>query len=672
MLIGLGGCGNSSRPAISVSLSPSSSTAIDQSQSITITATVANDASGQGVTWSLSGPGTLKQNGSLTPNVSSATYVSPTGIITTSEQATVTATSVADAKTNASMTITVNPQPVVPFQTLPDGTVGTSYSQQISLTGGTAPFQWSVYDGPIITGWRVGGSVPDGLKLDPTTGMITGTPTAAGTWNFEATATDASDVLAFNSLSIRINPASTAKENPIPFLNQSLSPSAVSPGSSGLTLKVGGSNFISGATIDFDGSPLTTTYVDSEHLSASVPATDVASAKTASITVVNPTPGGGSSNPVYFQVGVPESTVSFANAPGSPLPISEALGIAAADLNQDGKPDLVIAAGEKMYVMLGKGDGTFTPASNSPFPVPSPPYEDGASPYTGPAIAVGDFNHSGHPGLAVGMYQNEAAAILIGKGNGTFATSTAAFADSQGMPTFGVEAADFNADGNLDLALINDFLGPSPVVLGYSDGAFNAAGNLTTQRFPMGAAVGDFNGDGWLDVAVAAGGTTKYPDSGVAVSVGSGDGTFTSAIGSPFLLGKNLSAIVAGDFNGDGKLDLAVTDADTNSVYILLGNGDGTFQTPITIPVGNDPDAIVAGDFNNDGKLDLAVANYNDNTVTLLLGNGDGTFTQAPGSPYAVGKGPDAIAAADFNGDGKLDLAVVNSTDGTVSILLQQ
>ncbi len=128
--------------------------------------------------------------------------------------------------------------------------------------------------------------------------------------------------------------------------------------------------------------------------------------------------------------------------------------------------------------------------------------------------------------------------------------------------------------------------------------------------------------------------------SGLSVSLGNGDGTFTSPNGSPIPLGQSLSAIVAVDFNGDGKLDLAVTDSAGNAAIILLGNGDGTFGAPNTIPVGNQPEALVAADFNNDGKLDLAVANYGDGTITLLLGNGNGTFTEAAGSPYAVGHTP--------------------------------
>lgn len=318
--------------------------------------------------------------------------------------------------------------------------------------------------------------------------------------------------------------------------------------------------------------------------------------------------------------------------------------------------------------MLGNGDGTFTLASGSPIRTPSPPYLNLASPYIGP-IAVGDFNHSGHLGLAIGEQYNEAAVILLGNGNGTFVPSSATFANAEGDFTVAINAADFNADGNLDLAITNDG-GVSPVALGYGSGAFNTAGDFYAAGFPNGAVVGDFNGDGKLDTVVAGGGSTTSPSSAVAISLGNGDGTFTEASGSPISLGQNLVAIVAGDFNGDGKLDLAVTDAVGNAVLVLLGNGDGTFQSPITIAVGNGPSAIVVGDFNNDGKLDLAVANYGDGTVTLLLGNGNGTFTEASGSPYNAGSHLFSIVAADFNGDGKLDFAVTSSLG--VSILLQQ
>ncbi len=132
--------------------------------------------------------------------------------------------------------------------------------------------------------------------------------------------------------------------------------------------------------------------------------------------------------------------------------------------------------------------------------------------------------------------------------------------------------------------------------------------------------------------------------------------------------------MVAGDFTGDGKLDLAVATGTANTVSILLGNGDGTFQSAVHYPVGNNPDAIVAGDFTGGGKLDLAVANAYDNTVSVLVGNGDGTFRPAVEHPvglnYPGENGPDAIVAGDFTGDGRLDLAIANYNTGTVSILL--
>jgi hypothetical protein len=655
----LGACSSSPPPPISISLTPSTSQAIDQGVQLAVKATIANDVSGKGIMWIVNGPGYVSNGNALSIN-----YIPPTTALSSPQHVTLTATSLADTTKTASIQITVNPYLSLMFPTLFNGTVGIPYSQPIALTGGTAPFQWSVYNGAIETGSGVGGSVPDGLTLNPVTGIISGTPTAAGTWYFEATVTDADGATAFAGfLSLQINPGATTPANAVPFLNQPLVPAAVPPGSSALTLKVSGTGFVSGATIRFNGTPLTTTFVDSEHVSALLPAANIATAKTASITVVNPAPGGGASNVVYFQVGALESTISFANAPNSPLQIYLPSGLATADFNEDGKPDLAVAGGTRLHVMLSNGDGTFTPGLGSPNPIPSPPYDDFGTPYIGP-LAVGDFTNSGLLGLAVGEWQNEAAAILQGYGNGTFFPSSAAFAYSPGSALDAIQAADFNADGNLDLVLIISLSGRSVVDLGYGKGAFSLGGELAYPGGPgSGVAVGDFNGDGKLDIAVSGGGA-------VSIWLGNGDGTFTLTGSSPIPVGTGLTAIVAADFNGDGKLDLAVTDYSSNAVLTLLGNGDGTFKAATSIPV-KAPWAMVAGDFNNDGKPDLATAD-GDNTVTLLLGNGDATFTPASSSPYPVGKGASVIAAADFNGDGKLDLAVGNGLDGTVSILLQQ
>jgi len=254
--------------------------------------------------------------------------------------------------------------------------------------------------------------------------------------------------------------------------------------------------------------------------------------------------------------------------------------------------------------------------------------------------------------------------------------TSASFLNAAGSPIqLGINAgvvavADFNGDGKQDLAIAHFFnQGTVDILLSNGDGTFTPAAG---SPIPIGnevdwLAVGDFNGDGKPDLALV-----EKSVNTVAVLLGNGDGTFTPAPGSPNVVGANPQQVSLCDFNGDGKLDLAVTNAFGNSVSILLGNGDGTFTQPAgtPVPVGNSPEGIAAGDFNGDGILDLAIANSRDFTITILLGNGDGTFASAPGSPVAAGKLPDYVVAADFNGDGKLDLATSNSNSGTVSILL--
>src|SRR6267378_2390981 len=181
---------------------------------------------------------------------------------------------------------------------------------------------------------------------------------------------------------------------------------------------------------------------------------------------------------------------------------------------------------------------------------------------------------------------------------------------------------------------------------------------------PSGIAVGDFNGDGKADLAVV-----NFGDWNVYVLLGNGDGTFQAARSVYFAPGGGFPwSIAAGDFNRDGKLDLAVSNYGDNSLSVLLGNGDGTFQAPLTSPVGTNPAQVTVGDFNGDGKLDLAVSSVANNTVAVLLGNGDGTFRPAPS--LTVGNGPAGVAVGDFNGDGKQDLAVANLNDNTLSVLL--
>ncbi len=282
----------------------------------------------------------------------------------------------------------------------------------------------------------------------------------------------------------------------------------------------------------------------------------------------------------------------------------------------------------------------------------------GSSSYS---ITYGDFNGDGKVDLAMANFGTATVTILLGNGDGTFAAPTTV-STTVSRPN-GMLAADFNGDGKLDLAIANTYSAYVGILLGNGDGTFTSAANVSLAEGSYDLVTGDFNGDGKADLAVTSGNSPQ-----VYIVLGNGDGTFTSA--ATISTAADPYAIVTADFNGDGKADLALTDYSDYQVEIFLGNGDGTFTAGQTPSTGNGTYSLAVGDFNGDGKADLAVASASSNNVSMLLGNGDGTFTAAASPSTGSGTVPYSILVADFNQDGKADLATSNDGNSTMSVLL--
>ncbi|MHC2283072.1 putative delta-60 repeat protein [Bradyrhizobium diazoefficiens] len=329
--------------------------------------------------------------------------------------------------------------------------------------------------------------------------------------------------------------------------------------------------------------------------------------------------------------------------------------VASGDFNGDGRQDLVSESpSSEISVMLGNGDGTFQAPVNY------------AAGHDLNGISVGDLDNNGVLDLAVSNAGfNGAIAVLLGNGDGTF--QSAISSPTNRAHSSDSALADLNGDGRLDVLVANTGNnGGVSVLLGNGDGSFSFSTVLPSNADPLGVAAADLNGDGIADVAFS-----NVPGAyGIQIYLGTGVGTFTAAPNVP--AATHTASVALEDLDGDTNTDLVFSSYD-GTVSVALGNGDGSFRTPVSYTLGIASDGIGPGNVtlanvNGDAALDLVYANPLLDSVSVLLGNGDGTFQnqQLFGSGGSL---PGWATVGDFTGDGRVDIAVTNFSSNSISIL---
>ncbi|HLK49535.1 MAG TPA: putative Ig domain-containing protein [Bryobacteraceae bacterium] len=558
--------------------------------------------------------------------------------------------------------ITISPQ------SLPGGVVGVAYSQTLTASGGAgSPYTWAVATG----------TLPAGLSLNTSTGAITGTPTAAAISTFTISATDSMAASATQGFTVTIAASSTPTTITLA--------STVNPSGYGQPVGL----MASVTPVPTTGS---VTFYDGVIVLGTVPVSN----GQAVLTTITLGPGAHSLR-AYFN-GLPlfgastsaalSQTVSalpdnfFRNSVISTSPAAAGSPLAVTDLNADGKADVVTTTG----VALGNGDGTFQALVAT-----------AAAP-----IAVGDFNGDGKLDLAT------SGGVQLGNGDGTF-QPLIAYPQAAGTVA---AVADFNADGKADLATSTGILlgngdGTFQPLSGYSSGQFSV-GSSTITLTPQGPVVaGDFNHDGKPDAfvvyqwnVVQAGSNNSCTGYTATPLFGNGDGTFQGlslhpsgttdspvpgiALGTAGCLPSTVPApppllsFTVADLNGDGKDDIVLHIP--GGVLTYTSNGDGTFAhgagdvVSVAAPNGSTGFSSALGvavaDFNADGKLDIAVSNPDNSAVEVFLGNGDGSLQPGVLWPIANAGAAVAVVAGDFNGDNRADLLSGLSSPNSLAVLL--
>jgi hypothetical protein len=328
-----------------------------------------------------------------------------------------------------------------------------------------------------------------------------------------------------------------------------------------------------------------------------------------------------------------------------------------ADLDGDGDIDLVAANEQEnsVSVFLNQGDGTFLRMTTN-FPTGEYP--------TGGAIA--DFNRDGIPDVVTADYHGNAVSVLFGVGDGSL-QAPETYPTEAGAATSNLAVGDLNGDGFPDVVATNPQTSSFSQLMGLSDGrlqpALTVPVGIQGGASPFSAAIGDFDGDGKNDLAIA-----EMTRGVIIVRLGNGDGSFGPEKAYPDG-GTPAYIIIAHDMDLDGKLDLIVANRGSDDVSVLLNRGDGTFFDPVVSDTGagTGPYSVAVADFNLDGVPDVVTANFLNSTASVLLGIGDGRF-EAPINAGRTGSTSYGVAAGDFNGDTKPDLATCNAVSNDVTV----
>jgi FG-GAP-like repeat len=330
------------------------------------------------------------------------------------------------------------------------------------------------------------------------------------------------------------------------------------------------------------------------------------------------------------------------------------LNVAVGDVTGDGRADLATADDDGVSVLRARRNGAFRDALIHPSDQPND-------------LVLARFDDDAALDVAVagGIGGTYKASVALGQGDGTFQPSADPDYELGTSYASAIEAGDFDRDGARDLA-VGTYNAPSAgelwVLLGNGDGTFQTPVDYETGGYIDGIAVTKLNGDRHPDLAVVPG-----DPCGVHVLTGVGDGTFDPA--EPHELTSCPSAVVAGDFAGDGKTDLATANL-SETMSVLRGREDADLAAPDTYDVGDEVFDLAAGDYDRDGRVDFAVPDRQNDEVVLLRGKRGGGFRRAGAEP--AGDGAIAIVAARLNGDRGIDLATSNQTGEDVSVLLNK